>query len=200
MLARFLVRSQTETRVRYGARCLLLSAGGAALTALGARLVIPWWPVPATLQVFFVLLCGATLGPVWGAVAQAEYVAAGALGLPAFAAGRGGLAVVLGPTGGYLVGFIAAACVTGWAARRSQRVWATYAGALGGAALIWLFGWAWLARWLALGGEAAPLHAALASGVLPFVPLDVAKALAAAAAARRLPRAINDEGTRTHDV
>ena len=198
---------------RHVVRLWLLSALGAALTAIGARITIPWWPVPATLQVFFVLLSGVALGRRWGAAAQAQYVAAGALGLPIFAGGRAGAAALLGPTGGYIVGFIAAAYVTGWltevwrteARRKAPLASATetdtatarddrarglgpYMATLVGAAVIWLFGWAWLAAWAAAGSEAAPLRAAFAWGVVPFIALDALKAIAAAAAGRLLVR------------
>jgi biotin transport system substrate-specific component len=189
MLARILARSNDEAYGIHLARLWLLSALGAALTGVGARITIPLWPVPVTLQVFFALLCGAALGRKWGAVAQAQYVAAGALGLPVFAGGRAGPAALLGPTGGYIVGFIAAAYVTGWltdiwSGRRGRA--GPWAAALMGAGVIWLCGWAWLAVWAAAGGESAPLRAAFASGVVPFIAPDVVKAIAAAAVGRLL--------------
>ncbi|UCH36143.1 MAG: biotin transporter BioY [Armatimonadota bacterium] len=187
MLARILARREAESRAGHLARCLILSALGAALTAIGSRIAIPLWPVPVTLQVFFVLLCGAALGRKWAAAAQAQYLAAGLCGLPVFAGGGAGPAALLGPTGGYLVGFVAAAYVTGWltevlASRRAGRCVAT----LAGAAVIWLCGWAWLAVWALAGSEAAPLRAAFAWGVAPFVALDAVKAVAAAGAGRLL--------------
>jgi len=187
MLTSVLTRSETESTARHLARCLLVTTAAAGLTALGARLAIPWWPVPATLQVFFVLACGAALGRRWGAAAQAQYVLAGILGLPVFAGGRGGPGVLAGPTGGYLVGFVAAAYVTGWLSevwgRRGLR---PYAATLAGAGTIWLCGWAWLSVWMAANGEAAPLRAAFLVGVAPFIAADPVKAVAAAALARRL--------------
>jgi len=128
MSERVSARAAHEARAQRLARMMVLSALGAAVTAAGARITVPWWPVPATAQVFFVLLCGAALGPRWGAAAQAQYVAAGALGLPIFAGGRGGPAVLLGPTGGYIVGFVAAAYVTG----RLTEAWGRFAGRPGG--------------------------------------------------------------------
>lgn len=199
--ARVLRRSADEALAAYLARLGLLSSLGAALTAVGARIAIPWWPVPATLQVFFVLLCGVTLGRKWGAAAQAQYVAAGALGLPIFAGGRAGPAALLGPTGGYLVGFIAAAYVAGWLTEagtggalpgRGTGPARRCAAALAGAATVWLCGWAWLAVWAALGGERAPLGAAFTWGVAPFIGLDALKAVAAAAAGRVLIRSVGE--------
>ncbi|HUT74364.1 MAG TPA: biotin transporter BioY [Armatimonadota bacterium] len=190
-------RTQDDARhrARQAARGLLISSAGAALTALGARVTIPWWPVPATLQVFFVLLCGAALGRRWGAAAQAQYVLAGTLGLPVFAAGSGGPGALMGPTGGYLVGFVVAAYLTGWLSEvRGRRGAPSYAAALAGAAMIWLCGWAWLALWAAAKGEATPLRAAFAWGVMPFIALDALKAAAAAAIARPLSRTLNPRG------
>ena len=193
MLARILAKSADEGSARHLARCLMLSALGAALTAVGSRIAIPFWPVPLTLQVFFVLLCGAALGPRWGAAAQAQYVAAGVLGLPVFAAGRSGPGVLLGPTGGYLIGFIAAAYATGWLTERRARATTRkargvtvgpYAATLCGAAVIWLCGWSWLAVWSARGGDPAPLRQAFLWGVAPFIVPDVVKAIVAAAASR----------------
>jgi biotin transport system substrate-specific component len=189
MRARILTRSVEESGARHLARCLILSALGAALTAVGSRIAIPFWPVPLTLQVFFVLMCGIGLGPRWGAAAQAQYVAAGLCGLPVFAGGRAGLSALLGPTGGYLVGFIGAAYVTGWLTDTlGSRGARPYAAALAGAAVIWLCGWAWLAAWSAAGGEHAPLRQAFIWGVVPFVVPDVVKAAAAAIAGRLLLR------------
>ena len=133
------------------------------------------------------LACGAALGRRWGSAAQAQYVLAGALGLPVFAGGRGGPGVLVGPTGGYLVGFVAAAFVTGgliemWG-RSGLR---PYAATLVGAGTIWLCGWAWLSVWMAASGEAAPLRAAFLAGVAPFIAADPVKAMAAAALAQRL--------------
>lgn len=176
----------------------------AALTALGARVAIPlpFTPVPVTLQVLFPLLAGLLLGSKRGALSQAEYVAAGLAGLPVFAKGGSGLTYFLGPTGGYLLGFIAAAFVVGELAamnRRSSAVrastkgfdtlcystqGATFLASLGGVTAIYLCGALWLAAWLGVAGHLSPtvcLTQAWKLGVLPFVAVDVAKALTVAA-------------------
>lgn len=180
----------------------------AALTALGARVAIPlpFTPVPVTLQVLFPLLAGLLLGSKRGALSQAEYVAAGLAGLPVFAKGGGGLAYFLGPTGGYLLGFIAAAFVVGELAakmRASTRDFdtlvsirlrlldpsrystrgATFLASLAGVAVIYLCGALWLAVWLGVARHLAPtacLAQAWKLGVLPFIAVDVAKALVVA--------------------
>ena len=176
----------------------------AALTALGARVAIPlpFTPVPVTLQVLFPLLAVLLLGSKRGALSQAEYVAAGLAGLPVFAKGGSGLAYFLGPTGGYLLGFIAAAFVVGEMAamnRRNSAVrastkgfgtlrystqGATFLASLGGVAAIYFCGALWLAARLGIAGHLSPtacLTQAWKLGVLPFVAVDVAKALVVAA-------------------
>jgi biotin transport system substrate-specific component len=172
----------------------------AALTAIGARVAIPlpFTPVPVTLQVLFPLLAGLLLGSKRGALSQAEYVAAGLAGLPIFAKGGSGLVYLLGPTGGYLLGFIAAAFVVGELAAKMRAFTkgfdtlrystqgATSLASLGGVAVIYLCGALWFAAWLGVTGHLAPtacLTQAWKLGVLPFIAVDVAKALAVAAAA-----------------
>src|SRR5206468_12187196 len=98
----------------------LLVVSASLVTALAAQVVIPvpWSPVPITGQTFAVLLSGAVLGARRAAVAQALYLAEGALGLPVFAAGGAGAATFAGPTAGYLVAFPLAAALTGTLAER----------------------------------------------------------------------------------
>lgn len=141
----------------------------AALTAIGAKLAVPLpgTAVPFTLQVFAVLLSGIVLGPRLGASSQLLYLGAGIAGLPVFMAG-GGLAYLLGPTGGYLLAFPIAAAITGWAAGRSRGALPLIAGAILGVAFIHLAGMSWLAT---LGGESAAFRV----GVFPFLPGDVLK-------------------------
>lgn len=84
------------------------------LTAVGAQVSIPTWPVPITLQTFFVLLSGAFLGARKGFASQLAYLTAGAAGLPVFAGGSGSIIHLIGPTGGYLLGFPIASFVIGY--------------------------------------------------------------------------------------
>jgi biotin transport system substrate-specific component len=161
----------------------LACAGGialfAAFTALAARVTIPlpFTPVPITLQVMAMLLAGLVLGARGGALSQVLYLAAIAAGLPLDAYGLGTTAL-LGPTAGYLVGFAAAAFVTGWLAERlSAKRAGRLVAALSGVAVVYVSGLAWLSVW------AGSLSAAWALGVIPFITVDVAKALLAAAVA-----------------
>jgi biotin transport system substrate-specific component len=91
-----------------------------ALTAIGAFIVIPLQPVPITLQSLFTCLAGILLGSSVGAMSQIVYVLLGIIGLPVFAGGKAGIGVLLGPTGGYLLGFIAAALVIGQIVRMKR--------------------------------------------------------------------------------
>ena len=87
----------------------------AALIAVGAyiKIPIPFSPVPITLQVFFIFLAGAMLGARWGTLSVIVYLLLGIVGLPVFSGGASGLGVLLGPTGGYLIGFVVAAFLVG---------------------------------------------------------------------------------------
>lgn len=145
--------------------------GFAALTALGARLSVPLpgMVVPMTLQPVAVLLAGAVLGSRAGAASQVAYIAAGAMGLPVFVAG-GGAAYLLGPTGGYLLAFPAAAAIAGLAGKRTGG-WFRAAVWLGVAlVVIHLGGLAWLAI---LGGGSL----VSAGAVRPFILGDALKVL-----------------------
>jgi biotin transport system substrate-specific component len=140
---------------------------------LSAKLQIPFWPVPMTLQTFVVLVLGAAYGWKLGAATMLLYLAEGAIGLPVFSGTpeRGlGLAYMAGPTGGYLVGFVAGAALCGWLAERGwDRSWWRTAIAMSlGHVVILALGWAWLS--VIIGAEKA-----FAAGVVPFYAATVAK-------------------------
>lgn len=159
------------TRTRAGA--FLLSAAMILATAVGAQIAIPlpFTPVPVTLQTLFVLLAGVVLGPRVGFVAMVAYVLLGAAGLPVFAAGKAGVPVLVGPTGGYLLGFPFAAAVAGWLAAE-RKSWARLIMAwLGGTGVVFLFGVAQLA--VVTGSD---LSTAARLGMTPFLPGAVLKA------------------------
>ena len=84
-----------------------------SLTAVGAYIMIPLPPVPITMQTLFVSLAGALLGGYLGALSQVVYILLGVIGLPVFAGGKAGFGVLIGPTGGYLIGFIVGAFIIG---------------------------------------------------------------------------------------
>lgn len=152
-----------------------------ALIAGGALVAIPIGSVPFTLQVLFVLLAGMLLGPRLAALSVLAYLALG-LVAPVYAGGTSGLGVLFGPTGGYLWGFVLAALVTGVMSAHGRVSLARFVGAgLLGVVPIYALGAVWLAAQLHLG-----VGTALATGVVPFVWLDVLKAVAAGLAARSL--------------
>jgi len=161
-------------------RIIAWSAACIGLIALGGWISIPFIPVPFTLQTLFVLLTGAVMKR-YAAIPVALYISLGTLGLPVFHTGMTGPGVLLGPTGGYLIGFIFAALVVGLAYEQGSKYF-HIAGIVLGTIIIYLFGVAWLILSLRMG-----LVPAFVAGVLPFVIGDVIKAGAAYLIAERLP-------------
>lgn len=161
-------------------RDAMLVITGAVLIFLTSRVSvpIPGDPVPFTLQNFGILVVGGALGLRRGGLAGLLYVLLGVIGLPFFAEGKGGLGVIWGTTGGYLVGFIAAAALVGRLAELGwdRRIGGAIGATLLGTAVIYLVGVPWLA---AVAGMS--LAEAVANGLLPFLGLDIVKLLAAAA-------------------
>ena len=149
-----------------------LVVGGSLLIALSAQIAIPlpFSPVPVTGQTLAVLLTGALLGSRRGALSLLAYLAEGLAGLPVFSAGRAGLDHLRGPTGGYLVGFIAAAYLVGYLAERGwdRRPLTTALAMLAGNVALYLPGLAWLAKFV------GPAHAP-ALGLYPFIVGDLLK-------------------------
>ncbi|MBA7597781.1 MAG: biotin transporter BioY [Calditrichaeota bacterium] len=156
---------------------LTLVLGGSLLVALSAQVAfpLPFSPVPVTAQTLAVLLVGALLGGVRGGVSLLLYLGQGVAGLPVFAAGGAGVAYFLGPTGGYLLGFVAGATLTGLLAERGwdRRIATTLMAMLLGIAAIYATGLAWLALF-------AVTDNVLAAGLYPFMPGAVIKIVAAA--------------------
>ena len=166
-------------------RDVLLVVGFSAVIALSARIAVflPFTPVPITAQTLAVLLTGAALGSKRGALALLAYIAEGLAGLPVFSAGRSGLPILLGPSGGYIWGFLIAAFVVGYLAERGwdRKVWTTALAMLIGTVIIYLVGVPQLAFVLSpTSGAALGFDKALTLGVLPFLPGDAIKLLIAA--------------------
>jgi biotin transport system substrate-specific component len=161
-------------------RMITYSAAFIALISLGSWISIPFIPVPFTLQTLFVLLAGAVMHR-YAVVPVSLYVILGALGLPVFHNGIGGIGILLGPTGGYIIGFVFAALLVGLAyehASRSLRIGGLAAATL----IIYAFGISWLM--VSLGRGIVP---AFTAGILPFIAGDIVKAGAAYLIAQRLP-------------
>ena len=153
-------------------RTVILVALGTALIALSAKINLPLPYVPMTLQTLVVLMIGAAYGWRLGTATVMAYLAEGAIGLPVFAGPVGGLAPLLGPTAGYLAGFVAAAFITGWLSERGwDRSVPRLFVAMGlGHIVILAAGFAWLAFGMKLGVEKAWLV-----GIAPFVAASVIK-------------------------
>lgn len=170
--------SNTTPRRRALLRFWGLALLGSAVLAASAQVVLPAWPVPATLQSLAVLLLGALGGARLGAAAAGLYLLEGALGLPVFAAGSAGPAVLAGPTGGYLLGFLPAAWFAGQAGAMLGRQAAVL---LGAHLLLFVPGLAWLAGFV--GAERA-----FAAGFVAFLPATVVKTALALAVLRAVRR------------
>ena len=153
---------------------LMAVLAGIALLTASAHIKIPFYPVPLTMQTLIVLGIGMTYGVRLGGATLLGYLAAGFIGLPVFAGGAG-LAYMMGPTGGYLAGFFAAAVVLGALAERGwTRSWATAAVAmLMGNVIIYLLGVGWLTS--LIGWDKA-----VQFGLLPFLYGDALKLIIAA--------------------
>jgi biotin transport system substrate-specific component len=160
-------------------RTIAYSAAFIGLISLGAWVSIPFFPVPLTLQTLFVLLAGAVMKR-YAVIPVSLYVLLGSLGLPVFHTGVAGIGILLGPTGGYLAGFILAALVVG-IAYEHESLTIRITGLLAGTTIIYICGIAWLMYSLALG-----FIPAVISGVLPFILGDAIKIYAAYMIAKRL--------------
>jgi biotin transport system substrate-specific component len=158
--------------LRNGALAVL----GSMLVAGAAQIVVPMQPVPLTLQTLAVLGIGAAFGARLGAATLALYVLEGAVGLPVFAEMKSGFATIMGPTGGYLLGFILAATLVGWLAERGfdRSVPKMLVAMLAGAAVLYVPGLVWL------NGFVGSFEKTLALGFLPFLMGDLIKAVIAA--------------------
>ena len=155
-------------------RGFVLAILGTALLTVSAKINVPFYPVPMTMQTYVVMVIAMAYGWRLGAATVALYLLQGAMGLPVFAAG-GGFAYMMGPTGGYLAGFLASALVIGWLAERGADrnvLFGLVAMALG-TIVIFGFGVAYLTS--LIGFEKA-----VAGGLIPFVYGAVAKLALAA--------------------
>ncbi len=169
------------------ARRLILPALFAALTAIGAQIQtpLPFSPVPVVLSNFFAILSGLVLGPRLGATSQVVYVLLGAVGVPVFAGMHAGPQTLVGPTGGYLVGFVLAAGAAGLLCGPRPDSRRAMLAASVAALLIYALGVPYLAAVLHMG-----IRRALIVGMLPFLPGDAAKVVIAGLVTPALQRAV----------
>jgi biotin transport system substrate-specific component len=150
-------------------RAIVLAVIGSLLLTISAKIQVPFWPVPMTMQTFVVLVLGVAYGWRLAGATVLLYLTQGALGLPVFAGG-GGLAYMAGPTGGYLAGFLLAAVAVGWLAERgwARSAPSTLAAMLIGTAIIFGCGIAWLATLIGL-------PQAISAGLVPFLLSEAVK-------------------------
>lgn len=177
-------------RIPEALRFALLAVLGSVFVAISAQLTVPLWPVPITGQTLAVLVIGMAYGARLGAATLTLYMVEGIAGLPVFAKLSAGPHVMAGPTGGYIVGFIAAAAFVGWLAERgwSRGFIRTALAQLLGSGVIFAFGVPWLtlfyagpgAAYIAKAGAETAFGAALATGFFPFLLEDVVKVVLAA--------------------
>jgi biotin transport system substrate-specific component len=168
--------ANSDTALHQMVYCALM----AAFIAVGAYVAIPIGPVPIVLQNLFVMLAGLLLGGRWGVVSVLIYLLAGICGLPVFAGGGSGPARFAGPTGGYLIGFIACAFIVGWMSEKfGQKPSVQILAMIAGSVSVYAVGVPWLA-WV----TQMPIPKALLVGMAPFLIGDALKIAAAIPIAR----------------
>ena len=172
-------------------RMMVYASLFAALTAVGAFLAIPIGPVPIVLQNMLVYLAGLLLGSRWGLASVGVYLLAGACGLPVFAGGLGGIGRIIGPTGGYLIGYLPVVFIIGKiSARSNPRVIFDVLAMICGSVALYAFGITWLKIVTGM-----TLAKTLAVGMVPFLIGDALKIAAAAAIAKVLRPVVRVSGT-----
>ena len=173
-----------------GTQHLTLSALLCALLAVLSQVQIPLPPVPISLSLLAVHLCGALLGARWGAAAVGCYVFLGAAGVPVSAGFAGGVSVLFGPTGGFLFGYILCALIVGLL---TQRLGFTrrnlFLSMAAGTLACYALGMAWFSL-----TSGATLAGSLSVCVLPFIPGDLLKAVLAASLSVRLQKPLRSTG------
>lgn len=170
---------------------IILALSMAVITGLLAqlRIYLPWSPVPITAQTFAVLLAGVLLGKWWGGISLAVYTGLGAAGVPWFNGWNAGLSHLVGPTGGYLIGFVLAAFFLGYFSDKyvKSRGFLSMLGLMSLANFVFIYipGAIQLGLWLKLVENSAVTATAIISmGVLPFIAGDIAKIILAASVAK----------------
>jgi biotin transport system substrate-specific component len=158
------------------ARKVAMVLFGSVLVAVSAQVSVPMFPVPMTLQTLAIMLVGLTYGWRLAGATMVTYLAQGAMGFPVFAGGAAGLAPLMGPTAGFLFGFIVMAVAMGWLVERGlSRGFGLFAAAVIATALLFVPGVLWLTAVTPLD-----VTGAFKAGVAPFLVGEVVKAAIAA--------------------
>lgn len=178
--------------MKLSTRALIQCSMFAALTAVLSQIAIPlpFTPVPINLATLAVLASGAILGAKSGAISQIVYMILGACGIPVFAQMTAGIGIILGPTGGYIIGYVAAAFVAGFITDRYNTSFIAYPVAIMlGTMSCYAFGTVWFMA--VTGNSFVP---SLIMCVIPFIPGDVLKIIATSLLASRLRPALHKSG------
>ena len=171
-------------------RMMVFASLSAALMAVGAYLAVPIGPVPIVMQNMFVFLAGLLLGARWGLAGVGVYLLAGACGLPVFAGGLGGIGRIVGPTGGYLIGYLPAVFITGYiSARGSARIGNDILAMICGTIVLYACGITWLKILTNMTWTKT-----LTVGMFPFLIGDALKIVAAALIAKAIRPVIRVAG------
>lgn len=180
------IQAVAQPRTLSASRQVLLVIGASLLMAILARfsMPLPFTPVVLTLSNLGVLFIALTLGSRLGAAALLLYLAEGAMGLPVFSVGPGGIAQILGPTGGFLLAYPVVAFLTGWIAERGPKTALRFTvAATLGEVLLFTFGVSWLMLIFR-----APLSQAINWGFYPFAFFEIIKIMLAVGLSFRLHR------------
>ena len=168
---------------------LVLTALMTAVICVLAPISVPVGPVPISLATFAVLLAAYLLGWKMGLCSVALYLLLGLIGVPVFAGYSAGLANLVGPTGGYLIGYLPLAFATGWAVERYHDAVRPVLGMIVGTLVLYVLGTAWLALQMHMS-----FSQALGAGVIPFLPGDAAKIVVTAVLGPILKTALKKAG------
>ena len=170
-MSAYLFLVEVDSKIQKALRYALLALAGSVLITICTQISLPLFPVPMTLQTFAVFLIGLTYGWRLGGITVSLYLLEGAIGLPVFSGGKGGMIVFMGPTAGYLVGFLLAATVCGWFAERGfdRSYFRLFLSLIVGNILIYTPGLFWLGT---LIGWDKPV---LEYGLYPFIGGDLLK-------------------------
>ncbi len=155
---------------------MCLSALMAAVLCVASPFSIPVGPIPLSLATLVIYLTAYVLGWKLGAVSVLIYLLVGILGVPVFSAGRSGIGIIAGPTGGYLIGYLLRVIITGlWVQKNARKILASILVMVAATAVLYTLGTIWLAVSAHMTAKAA-----IAAGVLPFLVGDAIKILIAA--------------------
>ena len=171
-------------------RMLVFASLLAALMAAGSYLAVPIGPVPIVMQNMFVFLAGLLLGSRWALASVAVYLLTGALGLPVFAGGMGGIGRIVGPTGGYLIGYLPAVIIVGYISEKAAaRIGYDVLAMICGTVVLYACGVTWLKILTGMTWSKT-----LTVGMVPFLIGDAIKIAAAALIAKSLRPVIRIPG------